>query len=56
MGQKGFWDDQERVSKIKNKKTILTCLSESIPWETFRQLLEKSYSQECESNAGRKGI
>ena len=56
MGQKGFWDEQERVSKLKNKKPVLTCLSESIPWEAFRSLLEKGYSQERKSNAGRKRI
>ena len=56
MGQKGFWDEQERVSKLKNKKPVLTCLSESIPWEAFRPLLEKGYSQERKSNAGRKRI
>ena len=54
MGQKGFWDKQERVSKLKNKKPVLTCLSESIPWEAFRPLLEKGDSQERNSNAGRK--
>ena len=56
MGQKGFWDEQERVSKLKNKKTVLTCLLESIPWEAFRPLLEKAYSQEGKNNAGRKRI
>ena len=56
MGQKGFWDDQERVSKLKNKKPVLTCLSESIPWEAFRPLLDKGYSQERKSNAGCKRI
>ena len=56
MGQKGFWDEQERVSKLKNKKPVLTCLSESIPWEAFRSLLEKGYCQERKSNAGRKRI
>jgi len=29
---------------------------ESIPWEPFRPLLEKGYSQERNSNAGRKRI
>jgi hypothetical protein len=56
MGQKVFWDEQQRVLKLKNKKPVLTCLSESIPWEPFRLLLEKGYSQERRSNAGRKTI
>jgi len=56
MGLKGFWDEQERVSKLKNKKPFLTCLSKASPWEAFRPLLEKGYSQERKSNAGRKRI
>ena len=40
----------ERVSKLKNKKPLLTCLSESIAWEAFRPLLDKGYSQEGRSN------
>ena len=56
MGQKGFWDEQERVSKLKNKKPVLTLLSESIRWEVFRPLLGKGYNLEGKSNAGRKRI
>ena len=56
MGQKGFWDEQERVSKLKNKKPVLTCLSESIPWIAFRPLLDKGYGQERKSNVGHKRI
>ena len=56
MSQKGFCDEQERLSKLNNKKPVLTCLSESIPWEAFRPLLDKGYSQERKSNAGRKRI
>jgi hypothetical protein len=46
MGQRGFWDEQERVAKLQEKKTVLTRLTESIPWESFRPLLDKGYSQE----------
>lgn len=56
MGQKCFCDELERLPKLKNKKLVLTCLSESIPWEAFRPLLDKGYSQERKSNAGRKRI
>ena len=56
MSQKEFSDEQERVSKLKNKKSVLTCFSESIPCEAFRPLLDKGYSQERKSNAGRKRI
>ena len=56
MGQRGFWDEQQRVAKLKEKKPVLHRLSESIPWESFRPLLDKGYVQERRSNAGRKRI
>jgi len=56
MGQRGFWDEQQRVAKLQEKKPVLTRLAESIPWESFRPLLDKGYSQERKSNAGRKRI
>lgn len=56
MGQRGFWDEQNRVAKLQQKKPILNRLSETIPWESFRPLLEKGYIQERKSNAGRKRI
>jgi len=40
MGQRGYWDEQQRVEKLKTKKPVLERLSESIPWESFRLLLE----------------
>ncbi len=56
MGQRGFWDEQQRVAKLQERKPVLTRLTESIPWESFRPLLDKGYSQERKSNAGRKRI
>ena len=56
MGQRGFWDEQNRVTKLQQKKPVLMRLSEAIPWESFRPLLEKGYAQERKSNAGRKRI
>ena len=56
MGQRGFWDEQNRVAKLQQKKPVLLRLSESIPWESFRPLLEKGYAQDRKSNAGRKRI
>jgi len=56
MGQRGFWDEQERVAKLQEKKPVLIRFTESIPWELFRSLLDKGYSQERKSNAGRKRI
>ena len=56
MGQRGFWDEQQRVAKLREKKPILKRLSESIPWEAFCPLLDMGYMQERKSNAGRKRI
>ena len=56
MGQKSFQDEPKRVSKLKNKKPVPTCLSELIPCKAFRLLLEKGYDQDCKSNASRKRI
>jgi hypothetical protein len=46
MGQRGFWDEQQKVSKLQDKKPVLRRLADSIPWESFRQLLERGYTQE----------
>ena len=56
MGQGGFWDDQQRVAKLQEKKPVLKRLADSIPWESFRPLLDKGYAQERKSSAGRKRI
>jgi hypothetical protein len=54
VGQRGFWDEQNRVAKLQQKKPVLNRLYETIPWEPFRPLLEKGYTQERKSNAGRR--
>jgi hypothetical protein len=56
MGQRGFWEEQQRVVKLKNKKPVLWLLSELIHWESFRPLLDKGYAQEGKSSAGRRRI
>ena len=56
MGQRGFWDEQQRVAKLQEKKPVLMVLTDSIPWESFRPLLDKGYEQERKSQAGRKRI
>jgi len=38
------------------KKPVLTRFAESIPWVSFRPLLDKGCSKEFKSNAGRKKI
>ena len=56
MGQRGFWDEQQRVTKLQDKKPVLKSLANSIPWESFRPLLDEGYEHERKSNAGRKRI
>ena len=56
MSQRGFWDEQERISKLHNKKLILKVLAEKVPWEAFRLLLEQAYEIDRKSPAGRKRI
>ena len=56
MGQRGFWDEEKRIHRLQQKKPTLATLSEAIPWEAFRPLLEQGYSHERKSNAGRKRI
>ena len=56
MGQRGFWDEKQRVTKLQDKKPVLKRLADSIPWESFRPLLDQGYVQERKSNAGRKRI
>jgi hypothetical protein len=45
VGQRGFWDDQKRVAKLQEKKPVFKRLADSIPWESFRPLLDVVSSQ-----------
>ena len=56
MVQRGFWDEQNRVAILQQKKPAFRRLSEAIPWERFRSLPEQRYTQERKSNAGRQRI
>jgi len=56
VGQRGFWDEQERIARLKEKKPALRLLAETIPWKSFRSLLDIGYAQERKSQAGRKRI
>lgn len=56
VGQRGFWDEEQRVAKLQDKKPVLKRLADSIQWESFRPLLDQGYAQERKSNAGRKLI
>ncbi len=56
IDKKVFWDEQQRISRLKNNKPVLNCLSESITWEAFWPLLEKGYNQVSQGNTVRKRI
>jgi hypothetical protein len=56
MGQRGSWEEHQGVVKLENKKPVILRLSNSIPRESFRLLLDKSYAQKREGNAGRRRI
>ena len=43
VGQRGFWDEQQRVTKLQDKKPVLKSLANSIPWASFRPLLDEDY-------------
>ena len=54
MGQKGFWDFEERQQELINKNKTLKHLNDIIPWELFRAELETIHKKDRKSNAGRK--
>lgn len=54
MNQPGFWDWEERQSKLNEKRDLLVRLNQMIEWETFRPLLEQIHDKPRKSQAGRK--
>ncbi len=54
MGQRVCFCEQQRASKLKQKKPTQKRLSDSSTWESFLKTLEMSYIQERKWNAGRK--
>lgn len=56
MSHRGFWAEEARQEKLAAKKTLLPRLAEMVPWESFRETLEKVRQKERKSNAGRKPI
>ncbi len=56
IGRRGFWDEKQRIAKLQEKKPVMTRLAETIHRETFHPIIDKGYSQEPKSNAGRKRI
>jgi IS5 family transposase len=56
VGQRGFWDEHQRIPKHQDKKPILKGLADLTPWESYRPLLDMGYEHACKCNAGRKRI
>jgi transposase, IS5 family len=56
MGQKGFWDIEERESKLAKQNDLLPRLDRLICWQEFRPILSKIHDKERKSEAGRKPI
>jgi IS5 family transposase len=56
MGQRGFWDQEERAKKLVEKRPTLERIKQIVPWEEFRPILESIYQKEHKSNAGRKPL
>lgn len=54
MGQKGFWDFEERQQTLAKKKDVLNQLNTIIPWDNFRPILAQVHDKERKSDAGRK--
>jgi len=55
-GYKGFRDEQSRVAQLQDRKQVLKQLTESIPRESFRPLLDQGYTHNQRNKAGIKKI
>ena len=56
VGQKGFWTEAKRLTKLGRKKPTLERLAVAIPWEQFRPLLESAFKKEHKSPADRERV
>ena len=56
MGQRGLWDEEQRIQKVQDKKPVLVLLYAQILWDTFLLLFDRGSSQERKNSAGRKRI
>jgi len=54
MGQKSFFDADERLKSLSRLGDPLEPLKALIPWEPFRPLLKGVHEKERKSKAGRK--
>jgi IS5 family transposase len=56
MGQRSFFDVEDRLQSVSKMGDPLERLATTIPWESFRRLLARVHEKERKSNAGRKPI
>ena len=56
MGQRSFFDVENRLQSVSKMGDQLERLSTAVPWESFRSLLAGVHEKERKSNAGRKPI
>ena len=56
MGQRSFFDVEDRLQSVSKMGDPLERLAATIPWESFRPLLARVHEKERKSNAGRKPI
>lgn len=56
MGQRSFFDVENRLQSVSKMGDPLERLATTIPWESFRPLLAQVHEKERKSKAGRKPI
>jgi IS5 family transposase len=56
MGQRSFFDVENRLQSVSKMGDPLERLAATIPWESFRPQLAQVHEKERKSNAGRKPI
>lgn len=56
MGQRSFFDVENRLQSVSKMGDPLERLAAAIPWERFRSLLAPVHEKERKSNAGRKPL
>jgi hypothetical protein len=56
LRQSGLWVEQQKITKLQEKKPILTRHFDLIAWAVFRSLLVESYFHIGNCNAGSKPI
>jgi IS5 family transposase len=56
MGQRSFFDVENRLQSVSKMGDPLERLAQVIPWESFRPLLLQVHEKERKSNAGRKPL